>query len=133
VAIRKTPLSDLAEPERKRIAKAIERGRALRDPSDAEMAVAYAIWILRRHRISIIVWFVLGGASLFNTIQHQSQSIGDDVFTAVAVVLFVAWTVLERLALRSFTGISTHPEPSYWAMFGCRAQGTWSHLTRLPE
>jgi hypothetical protein len=101
VAITQTPLSALPKPERKRIAKAIECGQAVRDTSDAETAVAYAIWVLRRYRISIIVWFVLGGASLFNTIQHQSQSIRDDVFTAVALALFVVWTVLERLALRS--------------------------------
>jgi hypothetical protein len=101
VAITKTPLSALAKPERKRIAKAVERGRAVGDVSDAEMAVTYATWVLRRYRIVVIMWFVLGGVSLFNTVQHRSQSIATDAFTAWAIVAFFAYSLLERLALRS--------------------------------
>jgi hypothetical protein len=99
VAIRKTPLSDLSAPDRKRIAKAIERGRAVNDTSDAATAVAYATWVLRRYRIAIVLWFVAAVVSLPNTRGHQS--IRYDVFTAVALLLFVVFTVLERLALRS--------------------------------
>jgi hypothetical protein len=99
VAIRKTPLANLAEPDRTRIAKAIERGRSVHDTSDAETAIVYAIWILRRYRIGIILWFVTAVVSLPNTIQHQS--IRYDLFTSTALLLLVVFTVLERLALRS--------------------------------
>jgi hypothetical protein len=87
------PLAVIPHPQRKVIANSVVRGRAVVNPDDAAIAIAWATWQERRYRWLAIALVVVGLAqSVLDAIVRNWFQLGLGVLILGAGTMF-GWTV----------------------------------------
>ena len=94
------PLSGPA-PNRKVIGKRVMQGRAVDDPSDAGIAVAYGHWVARRYLVGAVLFGAVGVLNVVITFATSSRTPSSEigVFSLVLAVLYVRWTHNARVSI----------------------------------
>jgi hypothetical protein len=88
------PLTVIPHPQRKVVANSVVRGRAVENPDDAAVAIAWATWQARRYRWLAIGLVVVGLAQIvLDAIVRNWFQLGIGVLILGAGMVF-GWTVI---------------------------------------